>query len=267
MIGELVALARGVLKFDSATYAAHVASRDALKRGLVLLAIVALLAGLFPFLGSLVGSFQSPQAEIARAQAEFERQFNQQLQSNPSLRDPQFQQMFQGIMREAFGIARDIVQLKSNISFLPGWLDRVLQALGQWLSQPLIWLGAWAWYALWVTLFAKLLGGRAMLERMLAATSLFVVPHVLDLIGGLLTLLSGIQVAGACFGLLNTLVGFVAWAWGIAVYVKATAAANEFSLGKATLATILPVLLVVLLAMLLASVAVIGIVVSAAGTR
>jgi hypothetical protein len=260
MISELVALARGVLKFDSATYAAHVASRDALKRGLVLLAVVALLAGLFPFLGSLVGSLQSPQAEIARAQAEFERQFNQQLQFNPSLRDPQFQRMFQGIVREAFGIASDVVQLKPNISFLPGWLDRVLQALGQWLSQPLIWLSAWAWYALWVALFAKLLGGRATLVGTLGASVLFVVPHALGLLTGLMDLMGRIPVVGMCFGILGGLVGLVAQVWGIAIYVKAVAAANEFSIGKSALATILPALLGLLLIVVLAIVAVIGIV-------
>ena len=142
-----------------------------------------------------------------------------------------------------------------------------IAALSGWLSTPLSWIAGWLGYALWVMLFAKLLGGHATLERMLAATSLFVVPHLLDVLGGLLTLLSGIRVAGACFGLLNTLIGMVAWAWSIAVYVKATAVANEFGWGKATLVTLLPALLVALLAMLLAMVAVIGIVLSASGAR
>jgi len=265
MMSELVALARGVLTFDDATFAAHLASRDALKRGLLLIVIVALLAGLFPFLSGIASSFRP--VDMAAVERDVEKQIESSMQFNPVWQDAEFQRLFKEYFQMGFGIARDIVELGPNVSFLPPWLGRLMRAFGEWFSQPLAWLGAWAWYALWVTLFARLLGGRAMLERMLAATSLFVVPHLLDLIGGLLTLLSGIQVAGACFGLLNTLMGFVAWAWGIAVYVKATAAANEFSLGKATLATILPVLLVVLLAMLLASMAVIGIVVSAAGTR
>lgn len=265
MIGNLVALARGVLTFDTATYMTHIQSRDALKRGLMLMAVVALLIGLFPFLSGIASSFR--RVDVAATQRDVERQIEQQMQLNPAWQNPEFQQVFKEYFGAFFAMGRDIAALKPNVSFLPGWLERMLNAFGAWLSKPLAWLGAWAWYALWVTLFARLLGGRAMLERMLAATSLFVVPHLLGLIGGLLTLLSGIQVAGACFGLLNMLMGFVAWAWGIAVYVKATAAANEFSLGKATLATILPVLLVVLLAMLLASMAVIGIVVSAAGTR
>ena len=265
MMSELVSLARGVLTFDDATFTAHLASRDALKRGLLLMVIVALLAGLFPFFSAVASSFR--RVDMNALESTVEKQIEQSLQFSPAWQNPEFQRTFREYFQMGFAIARDITQLKPNVSFLPPWLDRLLRAFGEWLSLPFAWLGAWAWYALWVTLFAKLLGGRATLERMLAATSLFVVPHLLDLVGGLLSLFNNIAVAGACFGLLNTVIGFVAWAWGIAVYVKATAAANEFSLSKAALATILPVLLVVLLAMLLASVAVIGIVVSAAGTR
>jgi len=85
------------------------------------------------------------------------------------------------------------------------------------------------------------------LERMLAATTLTVVPHLLDVLVSLIGLLSGIPFVGACFGVGGWLIALAAWAWGIAVYVKATATVNEFSLGKATLATILPALLALLL--------------------
>jgi hypothetical protein len=138
---------------------------------------------------------------------------------------------------------------------------------GVWLSTPLVWLGAWAWYALWVMLFAKLLGGGATLERMLSATSLFVVPHVLNLLTGLLALMGRIPVAGACFGGLGALIGLVAGLWGVAIYVKATAAANEFGAGKATLATILPALLFLLLAIVVAIAVVIGVIVAAGSSR
>ena len=265
MISEMVALARGVLTFDSATFAAHVESRDALKRGLLLMVVVALLAGLFPFFSSIVSSFRSPEAEIATAQREFEQRMAQQMQSNPAWQNPQIRRMFQDIFGGMFEIGRDIAQLQPNVSFLPSWLGRLLQAFGRWLSTPFVWLGAWAGYALWVMLFAKLLGGRATLGRMLAATSLFVVPHVLDLFTGLLDLIGRIPTVGVCFGGLSGLVGFVAGVWGIAIYVKATATANEFSLVKATLATVLPALLNLLLVIALAIVAVIGIAIAASG--
>ena len=265
MMRELVAFARGVLTLNDATFAAHLASRDALKRGLLLMVSVALLVGLIPFLSGMASSFRS--VDMAAVEREAERQIESSLQFNPAWQNPEFQSTFRQYFQMGFAIARDVMAIKPNVSFLPPWLERLMRAFGEWLSQPLAWLGAWAGYALWVMLFAKLLGGRATLERMLAATSLFVVPHLLDVLGSLLTLLSGIQVAGACFGLLNTLIGVVAWAWGIVVYVKATAVANEFSWGKATLVTLLPALLVALLAVLLAIVAVIGIVLSASGAQ
>ena len=249
MIGNLVALARGVLTFDTATYMTHIQSRDALKRGLMLMAVVALLIGLFPFLSGIAGSFQ--RVDVAATQRDVERQIEQQMQLNPAWQNLEFQQVFKEYLGAFFAMGRDIAALKPNVSFLPGWLERMLNAFGAWLSTPLTWLGAWAWYALWVTLFAKLLGGRATLERTLAATALFVVPHLLDVLVSLIGLLNGVPYVGACFGVVGWLIGLAAWVWGIAVYVKATATVNEFSLGRATLATILPALLALLLVFVL----------------
>jgi Yip1 domain len=245
MTSQLLTFVRGVLTFDDATYSVHVASRDALKRGLLLMVVVALLIGLFPFLSGIANSFR--RVDVAAMQGDIERQIEQRMQFNPAWQDPEFRQVFNEYFPAVFAIVRDIAAVKPNVSFLPDWLDRLLHAFGAWLSTPLAWLGAWAWYALWVTLFAKLLGGRATLERMLAATTLTVVPHLLDVLVSLIGLLSGIPFVGACFGVGGWVIGLAAWVWGIAVYVKATATANEFGLDKASLATILPALLVLLL--------------------
>ena len=244
MTSQLLTWVRGVLTLNDATFAAHVASRDALKRGLMLMAVVALLIGMFPFLSGIASSFQ--RVDVAAMQRDIERQIEQQMQFNPAWQNPEFQRVFKEYFGAFFAMGKDIAAIKPNVSFLPGWLERMLNAFGAWLSTPLAWLGAWAWYALWVTLFAKLLGGRATLERMLAATALFVVPHLLDVLVSLIGLLNSIPFVGACFGVLGWLIGLAAWVWGIAVYVKATATVNEFSLGKATLATILPALLALL---------------------
>ena len=72
-----------------------------------------------------------------------------------------------------------------------------------------------------------------------------------------------IPTVGACFGGLSGLIGFAAGVWGIAIYVKATATANGFSLVKATIAAVLPALLNLLLIMALAIVAVMGIAIAA----
>ena len=104
-----------------------------------------------------------------------------------------------------------------------GWL---LQDIGAFLSLPFARLAGWFGYAVWVILVAKLLGGRATIAQALGATALYAVPHVLDLLG-LVPCLGGI-------------LGLAATVWGIAIYVKALSVANEFTIGRAVAATVVP---------------------------
>jgi hypothetical protein len=46
---------------------------------------------------------------------------------------------------------------------------------------------------------------------------------------------------------LGGLLGVVATVWGIAIYVKALAVANEFTIGRAIVATLLPALVIIVL--------------------
>jgi hypothetical protein len=248
-MNELLTFARGVLTFDDATFAAHIGSADALKRGLAIMAVVALLASLFTFVGNAVEGFRP--VDMAEIQRQIEQSLEQQRQFNPALQDPEAQEMIQGMIKEGIAIGKELSQEPTNFAFLPTWLGNLLEALGTWLSQPLAWLGSWAWYALWVLLFAKLLGGRATLQRMLGATTLFAVPHVFDIFLDLLNLLGRFIPMLACvFGPLAWLAGLLTFAWGVAVYVKATAVANDFGTGRAFAAAILPVVLAVLLALI-----------------
>jgi len=248
MISELISLARGALTLDDATFVEHTQSRDGLKRGLLLIVVIALLASVFTFLGDVVGSFGQP--DFDEIQRQIEQQIEMQRQFNPGLRDPEFQKYFQGSLREGMAMGREIAALPANIRFLPHWLGNLLEALGTWLSKPIAWIGAWAWYALWVLLFAKLLGGRATLERMLTATSLFVIPNILYIITDLFDLFGSIPAVGGCISGLGGLIGLIPLVWGIAIYIKATATANEMSMGKAALAAALPLLLAIVLVIL-----------------
>ncbi len=246
MIKELVTLARGVLTLDHATYVNHIQSRNALKRGLMLIVIVALLSSLFTFLGNLAGSFNQP--SIADIRREFMQSLEQQMQLNPAWQDREFRKMFEGSLEEGLGIAEDIMKEPLNLSFLPRWLESLLGALGRWLSTPLAWLGAWAWYALWVLLVAKLMGGRATLERMLGATALFAVPHAFYILGDLINLAGSLPAVGACIGFIGSLIGLALFVWGVVIYIKATAVVNEFSMSKAAVATLLPSLVAIAIA-------------------
>ena len=241
MFRELVSLTLGVLKLDSATISAHIERPDALKRGLLLILCVALLAGFFPFLGNLVGSFQP--VDFAVVEQQIQQALEAQSPFNPALQDPEFRAMFDVYVSQILAIAKDISALPANVSFLPRGLERVLSSVGAWLSQPLARIAAWLGYALWVMLFVKLLGGPATLPRQLGAAALSVAPHALDLVTGLLNTLGNLPVAGPCLGGLGSLLGFVISVWGLVVYVKATALANGFGPGKATLAVVLPAVL------------------------
>jgi hypothetical protein len=112
----------------------------------------------------------------------------------------------------------------------------LLSNLGAFLSLPFSRLAGWIGYGIWVLLAAKLLGGRATVSQMLGATALYAVPHVLNILGPV-----------PCLG---GMLGLVATVWGIAIYVKALAVANDFGVGRATAATVLPALLFTALALL-----------------
>ena len=64
---------------------------------------------------------------------------------------------------------------------------------------------------------------------MLGATALYAVPHGLDILGFV-----------PCLG---GVLGLVATVWGIAIYVKALAVANDFSTSRAIVATVVPALI------------------------
>jgi hypothetical protein len=90
-------------------------------------------------------------------------------------------------------------------------------------------------------LAARLLGGRGGLAGFFGTTALFAVPHVLNVF----------NMAPYVGGVL----GFIAFAWGAAIYVKATAVSHELSIERALLAVLLPVLVAFAIAILVALVA------------
>ena len=92
-------------------------------------------------------------------------------------------------------------------------------------------------FSLIVFIVAKLLGGKATVQEMLGTTALYMVPHVAGILSPI--------------PYLNTVALVIATVWGIAIYVKATAVANQLDTGRALLAVFLPVLVPMFLAMVL----------------
>lgn len=232
----LLEFAWDVLLFRDEAYAQHVARADVLKRGLALLVLVTLLAGLIPFIVNVINDLRLASIEVQRQEAEVGiQEFVKSLDAVRPYLDlpPGFEEQMTAYMRAGMGIGFDVESLPTR---LPKPVGRVLQDLGAFLSLPFSRLAGWMGYALWVLLVAKLMGGRATVSQMLGATALYAVPHILDFLGFV-----------SCLG---PMIGLVATVWGIAIYVKALTVASDFSIGRAITATIVPVLIVAVLSLL-----------------
>ena len=231
---ELLQPAWDALWFRHAAYTQQVARADALKRGLMLLVLVTLLAGIVPLIINVVDglrplNLEAQQQESERGLREFFQTMGPYLNLPPDL---DVEQIFT-YMRAGVGIGYDIANLPTR---LPRPVGVLLRNLGAFLSLPFGRLAGWIGYAMWVLLVAKLLGGRATVAQMLGATALYVVPHVLDI-------LSPVTCLGPVIAVVTTV-------WGMAIYVKAVAVANEFSISRAIAATVVPALAGATLALL-----------------
>jgi hypothetical protein len=221
MVGEMLQLARGALSLDTQTFVAQREARDTFRKGVLFIVVITLLAGSLSLVVSTVKGFLPPKWDAQRD--ELEDQISQVFKFLPLEMDAETERMIVGSIQAGLDIGFEIAQLPTP---LPRPVKDFLQALGGWVTAPLLRLGGWMGYAFWVLLVAKLLGGRATLSQMLGCTALYVAPQIL-------TILQVIP----CLG---PILAFVAFVWGLVIYIKATAVANELGPGRALLAAILP---------------------------
>ena len=239
---------RGVVLFDGAAYARLRERGDLFFLGFLLVFLLGLISGL-PDLGIAIVRGLSTDAvvEAADVTAEIEQglaQVEPLLQSLPS--DVRDQILLQA--RQGFELAAQIGgQVAQLPTIFPRRLALLLEAVGRWASRPLAGarfplatasLGTWLGYGIWVMLMARLLGGRASLATFFGMTSLFAVPHLLQI-------LARVPYVGSVFS-------FIAFLWGVGIYVKATAVSHELGTGRAVLAALLPLLVVAFLAAVIA---------------
>jgi hypothetical protein len=239
---EQLDVARGALTFRDDAYQAFHARHDVFLRGAVLIVVVALLVSLPAFIMDLANGLRSQSPTGANnVSAQFEQGLQQALPFMQNVPPSVLQQIRQGF-ETGTEIAARIEALPTPI---PRPIGRGLEALGRWLSQPFgsrlpltaASLGTWLAYGIWVMLFAKLLGGRGDLAGFFGTTSLYALPHVLNIFGSV--------------PYLGPITSVIAFAWGGAIYVKATAVSHQMTLSRALLAVILPVVaLAALLAVL-----------------
>ncbi len=156
--------------------------------------------------------------------------------------------LFERNLDAGFAIAEDVVDTIVATTPAPQPVVSLLEGVGKWLSYPFGWIAMWLLWGVVTLLFARILGGTATVQEMLATTSLVVAPHVLEA-------LSFVPCGGP-------LLQVVAFFWGLAVYIKGTAIANRFGIGSALVAVLAPFILLLALVSALAMVIVFIIVVN-----
>jgi hypothetical protein len=200
-------------------------------RGIVLIIVISLVAGLVSFAVNLVTQVTPPKiAQIEEGMdqwLEFQQYF-------PMYQDPEVQRQIQQMMDV---IVPMITELSNVEAPLPRGITGFFNAIGGWFSRALTAIGGWLFYGALVLIFVNLLGGSAKLPEFFGMAALYVIPGLLGLLGPI-----------PCVGGLLVFIGTI---WSIVVYVKATSVVSGLDGGKAFLAVIAPFVSIVLLSILL----------------
>jgi len=235
---ELIQICRGGLLLEDDAFYRLKGSADVFVRGLLIIVVVSLIVGLVTSAIGFVREVTGPPPEVAiQGVKQNIRQGLQMAESFGAPIDPEVREAIETSMDAGFRIGARVAEVVEETMPLPAPIGNLFEAVGKFVSYPFGWISTWMFYGLLVLVFAKLMGGRATIQQMLGTTSLVAVPHLLDLF--------------AFIPCLGSLLGLVAFLWGLVIYVKGTAVANEFGLGKAVLAVLLPVIIVFLLVMAL----------------
>jgi hypothetical protein len=227
----------GALRLDDATFEDLRNAPDGMARGLAFIAVLALTVGLVVnVVGFTKAVTSNPAQDIDQAMGEVTSAFSQ-LGASGLFGDPKTTQTILDNIKAGLGMAGSIVKVVQDTTPAPTVAVHFFHALGQCLSWPFAWIALWLLWGVLTLIGARLLGGTATIQRMLAVTALVAAPHLLDALGWI-----------PCVGGLLTM---VAWVWGVVVYIKATAVANRIGGGPALFAVFLPLLVPFCLAVLL----------------
>jgi hypothetical protein len=233
MIAMLNTLFRTIILDDSA-YQEWQERPNLFLRGITLIAIVILIAGLIVFAVNLVNLVTAP--NVDKIESEIRQGFEMSARFNPAMRDlpPEVQVMMDRMIEVIVPMVRDISQIEAP---LPRGISGFFQATGSYLSLVLASLGRWLFYGVLVLIAVNLLGGSAKLPHFLGMTSLYAIP-------GLLAILRPVP----CVGGLLVLIGAI---WSIVVYIKAVSVATDLDAGRSILAVLAPAIVLFLLGVLL----------------
>lgn len=199
-------------------------------RGIVLIILISLVAGLVSF-GIDLATRVTP-VNVDQILGPMNQWY--EYQSEWFAVDPEFARIWEGTLDVIVPMIRDLSEVGAP---LPKGVVGFFNAFGGWLSRAAAAIGGWLFYGTLVLLFVNTLGGTARLPEFLGTVALYVIP-------GLLLLLQPIP----CVGWLLALVGTI---WSVVVYIKATAVASDLDGGRAILAVFAPFFALVLLGIIL----------------
>lgn len=250
----------GALTLRTKTFVELRERSDTFLRGFGVLLVAGIIAGAFVATEMLVGQIAQPakDAVVAQVQAGLAQ----------SQMPPAFRGMVEAYVLNAISMIYELEHLPPQAGEWATPLATGLDWLGTTSSTPFN-FGYVGWTLLGGLLFggvALWFGGRGDLNKMLGLTALAAAPQAFNALPALLTTLATLTGISALTGL-NGLFGLVIALWSAAIYVKATAVAQNFSIGRAlaSIALGLAILVGLVVALIILIVLLIGWLVSALG--
>jgi hypothetical protein len=193
-------------------------------RGIILIIVVSLVAGLLTFVFNLYNQVRPVNVDQMTAGL---TEWQQWL---PVPLDPEFQEFWEGMVDVLVPMIRDLSEVQAP---LPRGIVGFFNSFGAWLSRALAAIGGWIFYGVLVLLFVNLLGGTAKIPEFLGTVALYIVP-------GLLVLFQPIPCLGGILAFIGTI-------WSIVVYMKATSVVGNLDTGRTILAVLAPFFSIIVL--------------------
>lgn len=204
-------------------------SPDAVRRGFLLILFVGLLVGAANGVSAMIQG-ASPERIVTTIREQFDRQVDQMVLSSNDAGTEELTRLINANEEPFFQLIEDLLTLPTP---LPRPVGLAFQFLAAVVSKPLSYLAGMLLAVTCTHLVARQLGGEGQIQQMVALGSLSVAPHALDA----LAFIPG----------LGPMLTFVAWFWGLAILVVATAVTHRLDSMRATVAVLfLPLLLILL---------------------
>ncbi|HSJ55504.1 MAG TPA: YIP1 family protein [Anaerolineae bacterium] len=223
----------GTLILNDAAYREWRERPNVFLRGIVLILVVSLIAGLVGFGIRLVSEVRPADPDEIREG--IRESLEMQEQFNPGLQNPEARRIMEDVMDTMVPMIVDIANIRPP---LPQGVAGFFSALGSWLSGALAAIGGWLFYGALVLVAANLLGGSAKLRDFYGTVAVYAIPGLLGLLGPI-----------PCVGGILVFIGTI---WGIVMYVKATSVSTGLDIGRSVVAVLAPLVILLLLALALA---------------